>query len=151
MLARIKIPSDGHLIRRSITLTDKFKSPLPDQTVALGNHAYIVANMPPKIGEPSSWFSSGSAFVVIDSLDHDNYRVSWNTTIGTPFLLHSKRWQSLTVDENTGKTRYYTVEAFGGLLAYIIWFLLGFKLRVGFRAAAMDLKNRAEEQGEPVT
>ena len=102
--------------------------------------------MPPKIGESSSWFSSGSAFVVIDSLNHDDYHVSWSSIIGTPFLLHTKRWQGLIVDENTGKTKYYTVEAFGGLLAHLIWFLLRSKLRVGFRAAAESLKNRAEEK-----
>ena len=102
--------------------------------------------MPPKIGEPSSWFSSGSSLLVIDSLDHDNYHVSWSSIIVTPFLLHTKRWQGLTVDKTTGKTKYYTIEAFGGLLAYLIWFLLGSKLRVGFHAAAESLKIHAEEK-----
>ena len=101
--------------------------------------------MPPMLGQPSGWFSTGSALCVIDSLDHDEYRVSWSTVILTPFLMHSKRWQGLTVDASTGKTRYYTVEAFGGLLAYIMWFLVGSKLLVGFRAAAESLKTRAEE------
>jgi hypothetical protein len=132
--------------RHSITLTDKSKSPLSDQTPALGKHVHIKANMPPKIGEPSGWFSSGSAFVVIDGLDHDNYHVSWSSIIGTPFLLHTKRWQGLSVDENTGKTKYYTIEAFGGLLAYLIRFLLRSKLRTGFRAAAQSLKACAEEK-----
>jgi len=129
-----------------MTLMDKFKSPLPDQTATLGGHIHVKVNMPPKIGEPSDWFSSGSSFVVIDSLDHDNYRVSWSSVILTPFLLHTKRWQGLTVDEITGKTKYYTIEAFGGLLAYLIWFLVGAKLRVGFHAAAESLKNRSEEK-----
>ena len=64
--------------------------------------------------------------------------------MGASFLLHATRKQGLTIDENTGKTRYYTVEDFGGLLAYLIWFLLQSKLQVGFRAAAECLKNRAE-------
>jgi hypothetical protein len=87
-----------------------------------------------------------SPLVVIDSLDHDNHRVSWSSVLVSPFLLHTKRWQSLTVDENTGKTKYHTVEAFGGLLAYPTWFLFGLKLRRGFLAAAQSLKAHAEEE-----
>lgn len=144
-LAQTESLTERHPTRRSIKLTDKAKSPLPDQTASLGKHADIKVNMPPKLGKPSGWFSSSSAFAVIDGLDHDNYRVSWSTVVGMPFLLHSKRWQGLTVDENTGQTRYYTIEAFGGLLAYVARFLVRSKLEVGFRAAAESLKTRAED------
>jgi len=130
-----------------MTLTDKNKAILPDQTAVLGKHAQVVVNLTPKLGEPSAGlFSKGSAFVEIDTLDHENFCVSWSTANMPAFLLHSRRWQTLSVDENTGKTKYYNVEAFGGLLAYFVRFLLGSRLEVCFQAAAVDLKKRAEEK-----
>ncbi len=129
-----------------MTLTDKNKAILPDQTAVLGKHAQVVVNLTPKLGEPSGLFSRGSAFVEIDTLDHENFCVSWSTTNMPSFLLRSRRWQTLSVDENTGKTKYYNVEAFDGLFAYLVRFLLGSRLEVCFQAAAVDLKKRAEEK-----
>jgi hypothetical protein len=129
-----------------MTLTDKNKVILPDQTAVLGKHAQVVVNLTPKLGEPSAGlFSRGSAFVEIDTLDHENFCVSWSTENMPAFLLHSRRWQTLSVDENTGKTKYYNVEFVGGLLAYFARFTLGSKLKVSFQAAADDLKRRVEE------
>jgi len=126
-------------------LTDASKSPLSDQTPAEGKFMAIKVNMPPKLGEPG-WFGGGSAFVSIENLDHENYRAAW-ATAGVPyFILHTKRWQSLSVDENTGKTKYENLEAFGGILAYLVRFFVGAKLRLGFQAAADSLKKRAEER-----
>lgn len=132
-----------------MTLTDKNKSVLPDQTAVLGKHAQVIVNLTPKLGEPSWLFSRGSAFVEIDTLDHENFRVSWSAVNMPSFLLRSRRWQTLSVDENTGKTKYYNVEAFGGLLAYLVRLLLGSKLKVCFQAAAEDLKTRAETCSTP--
>jgi len=133
-----------------MTLTDKNKAILPDQTAVLGKHAQVVVNLTPnKLGgepSPAGLFSRGSAFVEIDTLDHENFCVSWSTANMPAFLLHSRRWQTLSVDENTGKTKYYNVEAFGGLFAYLIRLLLGSRLAVCFQAAAVDLKKRAEEK-----
>ena len=129
-----------------MTLTDVSKAPLSDQSLELGKYASIRVNMPPKLGEPFGWFSSGSTFAKIDGLDHENFRVTWSTANYPHFLLHTKRWQSLSVDKDTGQTRYYTVEAFGGLLAYVIWLLLASKLQVGFQAMADSLKKHSEKE-----
>ncbi len=83
----------------------------------------------------------------IDTLDHETFRFSWSNADTMPsFLFRSKRWQTLSVDENTGKTKYYNVEFVGGLLAYFARFTLGKKLKICFQAAAEDLKKRTEEQ-----
>jgi len=127
-----------------MTLINPSKQPLEDQTPAEGNQVSIAVNMPPKLEEPGL-FGRGSATVQIDMLDSQNFRAVW-TTVGVPhWLSHSERWQVLTVDETTGKTRYDTIEVFDGLMAYVIQFLLGGMLRAGFRAAAETLKARAEQ------
>ncbi|KAF9526005.1 hypothetical protein CPB83DRAFT_858490 [Crepidotus variabilis] len=130
-----------------ITLTDASKTPLADQTPAVGKHLYTEVHMArPKVGKPTGIFTTGSAFVTIDSLDHANFQVSWSTADMPYFLLHTTRWQSLSVDENTGQTKYTTTECFGGFLAYLVQFFVGSKLRVGFQAAATSLKARAEQK-----
>jgi len=129
-----------------MTLTDKSKTPLSDHRPELGKYASIRVNIPPQLGEPSGWFSTGSAFAKIDGLDHENFCVTWTTANYPYFLLHTKRWQSLSMDKNTGQTRYFTVEAFGGLLAYIIWLLLASKLQIGFQAMADSLKKHSEKE-----
>jgi hypothetical protein len=127
-----------------MTVVSPSKVPLPDQTPVVGEHIAINVNMPPTMGEPG-FFGSNSAFCVITHIDNENYRVAWKTA-GTPyFLLHTERWQALSVDEATGKTKYETVEVFGGILAYITSYFFGDKLRVAFRAAADTLKARAEQ------
>ena len=128
-----------------MTLISLSKQPLEDQTPAEGKHISIAVNMPPKLEEPG-WFGSGSATVQIEILDSQTFRAVW-TTVGLPhWLSYSERWQVLSVDETTGKTRYDTIEVFDGLVAYVIKFLLGGKLRAGFRAAADSLKARAEQE-----
>jgi len=127
-----------------MTLITPSGQPLEDQTPAEGKQIAIVVNMPPKLGEPG-WFGSGSATTQIEMLDSQNFRAVW-TTVGLPhWLSHSERWQVLSVDETTGKTRYDTIEVFDGLVAYVIKFLMGGKLSVGFRAAAESLKAKAEQ------
>lgn len=127
-----------------MTLVTPSNQPLEDQTPAEGKHISIAINMPPKLGEPG-WFGSGSAFVKIEMLDSQDFRAVW-TTAGFPrWLLSSERWQMLSVDETSGKTRYETIEVFGGVAAYAIKFFVGGMLRLGFRAAAESLKARAEQ------
>ncbi|KAJ3503009.1 hypothetical protein NLJ89_g8626 [Agrocybe chaxingu] len=130
---------------RSFTITDASGNPLPDQTPAEGKYMAIKVNMPPKLGEPG-WFGSGSAFVTISTLDPENYRAAWKTAGMPYFILHTERWQALSVDETTGKTKYENIEAFGGLAAYLVRLFVGTKLKVGFVAAAECLKKRAEEK-----
>ncbi|KAF9480311.1 hypothetical protein BDN70DRAFT_623161 [Pholiota conissans] len=132
---------------RKMTMVSPSKVPLPDQTPVVGEHITINVNMPPTMDEPGL-FGTNTAFCVITHIDGENYRVSWKTA-GVPyFLLHTERWQALSIDEATGKTKYETVEAFGGILAYITSFFFGDKLRVSFKAAADTLKAHAEQPGQ---
>jgi hypothetical protein len=127
-----------------MTLVTPSNQRLDDQTPAEGKHLSIAVNMPPKLGEPG-WFGRGSAFVKIEMLDSQTFRVVW-TTAGFPrWLLHTERWQLLSVDETSGKTRYDTIEVFDGVAAYFVKFFVGGKLRLGFKAAAESLKARAEQ------
>lgn len=58
------------------------------------------------------------------------------------YIFFADRWQHL-VDLGDGKTRYETIEVFGGLLAWFVLLLRG-GLRQGFKAFAEDLKRRSE-------
>jgi hypothetical protein len=46
--------------------------------------------------------------------------------------------------DGDGKTKYETIEVFGGILAYIINFFMRDKLVLGFNAQAEGLKQHAE-------
>ncbi|KDR78383.1 hypothetical protein GALMADRAFT_245543 [Galerina marginata CBS 339.88] len=127
-----------------MTVTNRAKVPLPDQTPEQGKHIQIVANMAVGLEEPR-YRDRGDAFVVISTMDSENYRVAWKTDMLPSFLLLTERWQILTVDEATGQTKYETFEVFDGLLAYFVKFFVGTKLVAGFNAAAESLKKRAEE------
>ncbi|KAF8966894.1 hypothetical protein BDZ97DRAFT_1657011 [Flammula alnicola] len=129
---------------RSMTLTTPSKEPLPDQTPAEGKHLYMKVNMPPTMEEPG-WFGANSAFTIISAMDPENYRVAWKFAGLPSFLLHTERWQALSVDEATGKTKYETIEVFGGIMAYIVKFFSREKLVAGFQAVADALKSRAEQ------
>jgi len=137
---------DWNTFARSMTVTNRAMLPLPDQTPEEGKHIQIVANMALGLEEPR-YFDRGNAFVVISTLDSENYRVAWKTDMLPSFLLISERWQILTVDEVTGQTKYETFEVFDGVLAYLVKFFVGAKLAAGFKAAADSLKKRAEETG----
>ena len=119
------------------------KDALADQTPREGSYLRIEVNLPPTMEEPG-FFRKGFAFVKITALDHISHRAAWSSE-GWKFLLHTERWQALSVDEATGRTKYETIEVFGGLLAYFIKFFVGKNLILGFRAAADCLKKCAEE------
>ncbi|HZO74916.1 MAG TPA: SRPBCC domain-containing protein [Ktedonobacteraceae bacterium] len=68
--------------------------------------------------------------------------LAWKTR-SPGWLLRGERFQTLTpIDANT--TRYWTREAFMGLLAPVLKITLGKDLQRGFHAVAEDLKARAE-------
>lgn len=94
------------------------------------------------MGEPG-WFQKQSVFGIITTVDQENYRVAWISAILPRFLLNTDRWQRLTVNAD-GKTKYETMEVFGGILAYIVMFLFRGKLLEGFNAQAAALKQWAE-------
>ena len=63
----------------------------------------------------------------------------------SPWLMTTERWQWLTRTED-GKTKYETIEVFGGIMAYLVKWLVRGKLELGFQAMANDLKSRSEER-----
>lgn len=70
------------------------------------------------------------------------HMLSWKTR-SPAWLLRGERFQTLTaIDANT--TRYWTREAFTGLLAPVLKITLGKDLQRGFNAVAENLKARAE-------
>ncbi|KAF5314328.1 hypothetical protein D9619_011772 [Psilocybe cf. subviscida] len=129
---------------RKMTVTSASKEPLADQTPAEGKHIHMNVHMPPTMGEPGC-FGAQKAFVIISSVEPDNYRVAWKTAGMPSFLLHTERWQALSMDDVSGKTKYETIEVFGGVLAYLVKLFVGEKLKVAFRAAADSLKTKAEQ------
>ncbi|KAG2757729.1 hypothetical protein P692DRAFT_20763691 [Suillus brevipes Sb2] len=130
---------------RDQRVTDARKNPLPDETPREGSYLYIhPVHIPPTFD--NKWLPS-SAFERITVLDHENYRTAW-VYVNTPhWLLNAERWQALVVVEG-GKTRYETIEVFGGVLAYFIKAFVGSGLKKGFVAMAERLKSRAEERYE---
>ena len=127
-----------------MALVTPAKTPLADQTAVVGAHILMRVHMPPTMGEPVGMFGANSAFCEITHIDADAHRAAWKTAGSPAWLLRTERWQALSVDEATGKTRYETVEVFGGVLAYITSYFFGDKLREAFRAFADTLKARAE-------
>jgi len=129
---------------RSQTVVNSSNEPLEDQTPREGNFLQVSVNLPPTMEEPGL-FGKGSAFTKITTLDHTNHRVAWCTEGLPKFLLHTERWQALSVDVATGRTKYENIEVFGGILAYFVKFFVGKNLALGFKAAADCLKQCAEE------
>lgn len=103
-------------------------------------------HIPPSF-DPPKILPAGSAFVIITTLDPDNYRCAWDTIEFPSWLLHAVRWQTLVevVEDGRKKTRYESIEVFNGLLAYVVKFFVGRGLRQGYVAMAEGLKRRSEE------
>lgn len=94
------------------------------------------------MGEPGL-FQQQSAVETITAVDHENYRLAWVNISFPRFILNAERWQALSVEAD-GKTRYETIEVFGGILAYVVKFFTRANLILGFNAQAEGLKRRAE-------
>lgn len=128
---------------RAQTITDKSGKPLPDQTPAEGKYLLIdPVHLPPTMGEPS-WFQKQSAWEIITTVDHENYRIAWANISLPSFLLRVERWQTLNVVDGT--TKYETTQVFGGIVAYLVKFFMYEKLVLGFNAQAEGLKKQAEK------
>ena len=119
------------------------KETLVDQTPFEGTFLQINVNLPPTMEEPG-FFGKSSAFVKVTTIDHTNHRAAWSSEGLPKFLLYTDRWQALSVDEATGRTKYETIEVFGGLLAYFVKFFVGKNLALAFQASADCLKKCAE-------
>lgn len=128
---------------RSQTVMNASKEMLADQTPCEGSFLQINVNLPPTMEEPGL-FGKSSVFVKVTTIDHTNHRAAWSSEGLPKFLLCTERWQALSVDEATGRTKYETIEVFGGLLAYFVKFFVGKNLALGFQASADCLKKCAE-------
>jgi hypothetical protein len=128
---------------RSQTVVNASKEKLVDQTPFEGSYLQMNVNIPPTMEEPG-WFGKSSAFVRIKSIDHTNRRAAWCAEELPKFILHTERWQALSVDEATGRTKYETFEVFNGFLAYFVKFFVGKNLALAFQATADCLKKCAE-------
>ena len=147
------LPSDQLWRSRNQCLTDPYKRPLPEseQTPRAGAHLLIYpVHIPPSI-EPHRMIPAASTFQVITTFDADNYRCAWQGAEIPAWLLSNERWQALVevVEDGRKKTRYETIEVFGGLLAYVLKFLLVGLLERGFIAMGEGLKRRSEEVTNP--
>ena len=94
------------------------------------------------MGKPA-WLGSTSALERIKVVDHENHRAVWVNIDLPRFLLRAERWQALSVD-SSGKTKYESIEVFGGILAWLVYLFVGKNLTLGFNAQADGLKHRAE-------
>lgn len=107
-------------------------------------HIYPV-HLPPTLNDASVFFwQKQSTNVISTAVDPIAHRVAWVTTGVPRFLLFANRWQILTEVEG-GRTKYESVETFSGVLAYFVKWFVGANLRLGVRAMAEGLKERAEK------
>ncbi|KAG5637081.1 hypothetical protein H0H81_005813 [Sphagnurus paluster] len=128
---------------RGQTIVDRGGNALSDQTPKAGQYLLIApVHLPPTMGEPG-WFQKQSAFEMITTVDHENHRVAWINIALPSFLLSAHRWQALSVVD--GKTKYETIEVFGGIFGYLVKFFMYDKLVLGFNAQAEGLKKQAEK------
>jgi hypothetical protein len=142
------------VLRRNQTVTDSRKNSLPDQTLQVGSHLHIYpVHLPPTLDDASvGIFGKNSAFCVVTTLDHEDFKVAWCTTGIPSWILWTERWQWLTpveADLGDGKgkrrvTKYDSMEVFGGFAAYFVKWFVGSKLNLGFQAQAEGLKIWAE-------
>lgn len=119
------------------------KEIIADQTPSEGSFLQLTVNIPPTMDEPGL-FGKMPVFAKVTTIDHTNHRASWGAEGFPKFILHTERWQALSVDEATGRTKYETIEVFGGVLAYFVKFFVGKNLVLGFQAFADCLKKCAE-------
>jgi hypothetical protein len=73
--------------------------------------------------------------------------IAWGMHMLHPALLNANRYQELT-DLGNGRTRYYTVDRFSGLLVPVMMAAYAEPMRRGFESVARSLKARAENEAE---
>ena len=122
-------------------IVDANGAPLPDQSIVSEGHFLQL-----KVHLPATMEENGqvqNTRVKVTFVDHEAYRAAWSH-VGLPnWLLRSERWQLLSQTED-GKTKYETIEVFGGVMAYLVKWLKGADLDAAFNAFAVGLKERSE-------
>ena len=107
------VPLSYSFHRRSQTVVNASKEISVDQTPSEGSFLQLNVNLPPTMEEPGM-FGKSSVLVKVTTIDHTNHRAAWSSEGLPKFLLWTERWQALSVDEATGRTKYETIEVFGG-------------------------------------
>lgn len=106
-------------------------------------------HLPPTLDDANvGIFQKNSTLVEVTVLDHENYRVAWRTANLLPrWMLDAERWQMITVEEGGGETscKYESYEVFKGVLAYVVQWLFGKKLKDAVDAMGQGLKKRVEQ------
>lgn len=128
--------------RRSITIVDKSKKALADQTLAVDKHILMKVHIPPSMDDEHK---KQAAFEKVTTVDHDGHRLSWVNIDYPAWVLRAERWQTL-VSLPDGRTKYETWEVFGGILAYVVKWYVGKGLQESFAAFATGLKERCERR-----
>lgn len=124
---------------RTQTVVDISNRPLPSQIAAEGSRLYLTVHLPPSMEHRKR---PNTTRLLVTHLDAANHRVAWESRLPLG-LLHSERWQWLTVLGN-GKIRYETIEVFNGPFAWLVRWFVGASLRQGFQVMADGLKTRSE-------
>lgn len=120
-------------------VTDASKRHDGEQVLAVNKYLLMSCHIPPSSTSPQTPFER------ITTVDHDAHRLSWVNIDYPQWLLHAERWQVLSSDPVSGKTRYETWEAFNGVLAYFVNWFVGRNLKVAFNAFADGLKAHCED------
>ncbi|KAK7688549.1 hypothetical protein QCA50_008087 [Cerrena zonata] len=126
---------------RTQAVVDKAGNVLADQSISEGSFMQLKVHLPATMEETGQ---VQNTLVRATFIDHEAYRAAW-CHVGLPsWLLHSERWQLLSQTED-GKTKYETIEVFGGVVAYLVKWLKGADLDAAFDAFAVGLKKRSEQ------
>lgn len=83
---------------------------------------------------------------VCSANDPARRELGWGMQMGPAFVLRANRVQRL-IELGPGRTRYYTADAFSGLLVPLVMGLYRAHIQRGFDGVARALKERAEKGG----
>ncbi|KAI0057622.1 hypothetical protein BV25DRAFT_1830866 [Artomyces pyxidatus] len=122
---------------RSQTVQDEWSS----QELSVGQHLFLKVHIPPTMDDSAKLQESEE---IVHLLDHEQHRVEWKFVPPVPYILSAPRAQWLTVVD--GKTKYETVEAFSGPIAYVLKYVMRKNLQVSFDVMGEALKGRSEQQ-----
>jgi hypothetical protein len=116
-----------------------------DNTVASGKQISLTVNIPPTFDDSEAKTRKSQCLITV--LDHKNYSAEWKADSYPSMILRSYRVQRLreeSRDDGTKVTIYESREAFGGLLARLVQWLVGNDLQKAFDAMADGLRERSE-------
>lgn len=120
--------------RREMIITDAKKRKEGEEVLAVDRFLVMTCHIPP--------FTT-KAFERITVVDPEHHRLAWANIDYPSWALRAERWQVLSTMGN-GQTRYESWEAFNGVLAHLVKWVIGRKLEQAFVAFADGLKGRCE-------